>query len=126
MSKEKTQLTIVLKDKGEREAIRQALSERGGKILHDSGERVLIVEVPKRTRLKNALPKTSKLLRLRDNVKRVITRPSIHELLFIDAMKLKNSRAYKLERMLREPGSTPEEKEMMIESDFIEGDINNI
>ncbi len=126
MVKEKIQHTIVLKNRQEKEQILKVLSERGGKILHDSGERVLIVEVPKRTRLKRALPRTSKLLRLRENVKRVIIQPSERELLFIDAQKLKNSRAFIKEKKERVPGSTPEEQEMMLESDFIEGDINKI
>ncbi len=126
MANEKTMHTIVLKEKQDREKILKALKERGGKVVHDSGERVLIVEVPKRTRLRGALPRTAKLLRLRDNVKRVITRPSEHELLFIDALKLKNSRAFINEKMRREPGSTPEEQEMLLESDFIEGDIDKI
>ena len=103
----------------------KTLSKIGGKTLHDSGERVIIVEVPKTTRLQEVLPKTTKLLRLQDNARKAITKPTEHELLFIDALKLKYSEAFIKERKQRKPGSTPEEQAMLQESDFIEGDMDN-
>ena len=126
MEKEKTKHTIVLKSKNDREKTLKALIERGGKVVHDSGERVLIVEVPKGTKLRQKLPATSKLLLLNSNVIKEISRPSEHERLFIDALKLRTSKAFIEEKKLRIPGSTPEEQEMMLESDFIEGDIDKI
>jgi hypothetical protein len=125
MSKEKTQHTIVLRDMKEREKVLKALSKCGGKPLHNSNERIIIVEVPETVKLRKELPKTAKLLRLQDNIKKEISRPSEQELLFINSFKLKYSDAFIKEKKQRKSGSTPEEKAMLQESDFIEGDMDN-
>lgn len=124
MPREVSKRTIVLKDKRERKKILKLLTESGGKILHDSGERVLVVEVPKdkKDKLETSLPSTSGLFKLADNknIIKKITRPSEHEQLFIDALKLRTSEAFIKEKKLRKPGSTIEEKEMLMGSDFLD------
>lgn len=128
MPTEMTKRTIVLKEKREKEEILKLLSESGGKVIHDSGERVLVIEVPKNneSKLKASLPNTSSLLRLtdHDNIKRNIIQPSPHELLFIDALKLRTSESFINEKRLRKPGSTPEEQKMLLESDFLGDDMS--
>ena len=116
----------------ERENILKLLAESKGRVLHDSGERVLVIGVPKgkETKLKAVLPTTSSLLKLTDdkNIRRKVTRPSSHERLFIDALKLRTSKKFIDEKKLRKPGSTKEEKEMLKVSDFFGDDMemNNI
>ena len=124
MSQKVSKRTIVLKETKEREEILKALAESGGKILHDSGERVLVIEVPEdnKVKLEISLPRTSGLFKLADNknIIKKITRPSEHEQLFIDALKLRTSETFINEKKLRKPGSTIEEKEMLMESDFLD------
>lgn len=121
---ETTEKTILLKETRDRENILKHLAESGGRVLHDSGERVLVIEVPmnNESKLKASLPTTSKLFRLTDseNVRNKIAQPSPHELLFIDALKLKTSESFINEKRMRKPGSTQEEKELLQESDFLD------
>lgn len=126
MPNEITKKTIVLKSERDRETTLKAIAERGGRVVHDSGQRVLVIEVPKRTRLKDKLLPTTKIVKINGNVKRAISRPSKHETLFIDALKLRTSRKFINEKMQREPGSTPEEQKMFETSDFLGDDLNTL
>lgn len=110
MSIQSSQRTLVLDSSENRGVALQALRESGAKVLHDSGERVLVVEVPEEPLLRERLPGTSRLLELRGDAKKELPRASDNELLFVEALQLRASPAFQEEKRRRAPGSTPQEQ----------------
>lgn len=125
MPRKTVQHIIVLKDKQERDRVLKVLKKEKGKVLHDSNERIIIVEVPKINKMEEILPNTIKSLKLKENnrIKSEIPQLSQHELLFIDALKLRTSEKFINEKKLRIHGSTQEEKDMIRTPDFFGDDM---
>lgn len=125
MPRKTVQHIIVLKEKQERDKVLKVLEKEKGKVLHDSGERIIIVEVPEINKMEERLPSTIKPLKLKESnrIKSEISQLSQHELLFIDALILRSSEKFINEKKLRKPGSTKEEKKMLEGSDFLGDDM---
>ena len=130
MENTKNQRTIVLERKQDRAKTLRAIAASGGKVLHDSGARILIVEIPADINIKETLEKGSSVkktiikgveingiliqkseIKNLDNIfKKQKKRLTEQEHLFVNAMELRFSPEYIKERALRKPGSTPEEQ----------------
>jgi hypothetical protein len=106
--------TLVLDAKKDREKVLKNLEDTGVKVVHDSGERVLEVELPEKneTDIKKTLPNIAKLVVSSSDVPRKLPKLSDNEKLYVDALKLRTSKAFIDERKRRKPGSTKEEKEL--------------
>lgn len=90
-----------------------AISSSGAKVRHDSGGRLIVIEVPEEA--EKAL--TERLSRARlvpvdSDVRGLITDLDSTESLFLDALKIRTSKNYRDAKKRRKVGETPEEKEL--------------
>lgn len=97
----------------DRRAARTLLRRLGVKVVHDSGARLLVIEAPDDPiRLGERLPSGAQLLAA-DKIPAALVRDSgPHEALFLRAVKLRQTKAYREAKAAQVPGESPEEKEI--------------
>ena len=99
-----------------------SITESGAKVSLDSGGRLIVVEVPEKTDsvIKKSLP-GSRLLAVNSALKDEIQDLDENESLFLDALRIRNSKSYIDAKKKRKPGQSPEEKLMFSASCVREG-----
>lgn len=90
-----------------------ALSAVRAKVCHDSGGRLIVVEVPEgaEKELLKRLP-GARLAPVDADVKDSIKDPDPTESLFLEALKIRTSKSYRDAKKKRKFGETPEEKKL--------------
>ena len=105
---------LVLDDKGGRIRILNVVTSSGGKVLHDSGGRVVLIDTRGNDKeILGKLPQGSQLVGADQDVKSSLVDLDPSESLFLDALKLRNSKKYRTAKQRRKPGETPEEIELL-------------
>jgi len=91
-----------------------AISSSGSKIHHDSGGRLIIIEVSKKAEkaLVKLLP-GGKLESVDYDAKKLIADLDSNDSLFLEALKTRTSKSYRDAKKRRKVGETPEEKELI-------------
>ncbi len=98
----------------------EAISASGAKVRHDSGGRLIIVEVPEEVEiLKERLPQ-ARLLPVDADVRDKIANLDPTESLFLDALRIRTSEDYREAKRQRKYGDTPEEQELLSAPDVRE------
>lgn len=106
---------LMLKNKKDRDKLTKTLQEAKVRVHEDSGERLVVIDTPRdKAALLKKLPSGSQLV---DSSSVRITAPDENEKLFLDALKLRRSKAFKDAHKKRKPGTTPEEKAQFTVSD---------
>ncbi|MFX0185308.1 MAG: hypothetical protein ACFE95_19675 [Candidatus Hodarchaeota archaeon] len=92
----------------------KAISSSGAKVCHDSGGRLIVVEVRKKTEkaLIKLLP-NARLVPIDSDIKDSIIDLDSTESLFLEALKIRTSKKYRTAKKTRKVGDTPEEKELI-------------
>jgi hypothetical protein len=98
-----------------------AILASGAKIRHDSGGRLIIVEVTKEAEksLAKDLPEM-RLVSASTDVRDSITNLDATESLFLDALKIRSSKKFQDAKKKRKFGETPEEKQLLSAPDVRE------
>lgn len=106
--------TIVLDTKEDRVKVLKSLEDSGVKVIHDSGERILEVALPEKREAEvgKILPSIARLVAQDSDAPRKLLKLSDNEKIYVEALKLRTSKAFIDERKRRKPGSTKEEKEL--------------
>lgn len=85
----------------------------GGKVRHDSGGRIILIDtLGKDKKILGKLPKGAKLVSVDQDVKSYKVDLDPSEILFLDALKKRNSKDYRSAKKRQKSGETPEEKEL--------------
>ena len=97
----------------ERTRTLKSISLSGAKVRHDSGGRLIVIEltVESRKKLKKLLPGIQ-ILSVNSEVKDLISKLDPTEKLFLRALKIRNSKSYRNSKKRRKYGESPEEKEL--------------
>lgn len=92
----------------------KAISESGAKVRHDSGGRIIEIEILEEEEkiLIKLLPR-ARLVTVDSDVKDSIIDLDTTESLFLEALKIRTSKSYREAKKLRKVGDTPEEKELI-------------
>lgn len=90
-----------------------AISAAGAKVRHDSGGRLLLIEAPEAAEraLTKRLP-GARLVPVDSDVRDSIAELDPSESLFLEALKIRNSKSYRDAKKRRKFGETPEEKKL--------------
>jgi len=98
----------------ERRKVLKAISLSGAKVCHDSGGRLIVIEVlgEAEKALTKLLPR-ARLVPVDSDVRDSITDLDSTESLFLEALKIRTSTSYRDAKKLRKVGDTPEEKELI-------------
>lgn len=98
----------------------EAISASGAKVRHDSGGRLIVVEVPEEAEvLRERLPE-ARLLPVDADVRDEIANLDPTESLFLDALRIRTSEDYREAKRRRKYGDTPEEQELLSAPDVRE------
>lgn len=90
-----------------------ALTSMGGKVRHDSGGRLIIIETSKKAEKELSKRMTGvRLVPLDSDVKDIISDLDPNEQLFLEALKIRNSKSFRDAKKKRKFGETAEEKEL--------------
>lgn len=97
----------------ERTKTLNALSLSDAKVSHDSGGRLIVIEVPEEAEqaLIERLP-GARLVPIDSDVKNIMRDLDPTESLFLDALKIRTSKEYRDAKKQRKYGETPEEKKL--------------
>lgn len=92
----------------------KAISLSGAKVRHDSGGRLIVIELPEKAEktLTERLP-NARLVPVDFDVRDSIADLDSTESLFLEALKIRTSKSYRDAKKRRKVGETPEEKELM-------------
>jgi hypothetical protein len=108
---------VVLGAKDSRNKVIEIVTSEGGKVLHDSGGRVLLIKIEgTEERINEKLPQGTKLLSTdQDEVaRRSLSNIESSESIFLDALHLRRTPEYRdRKRNRRPPGEEPKEKELL-------------
>jgi hypothetical protein len=90
-----------------------ALSPLGAKVRHDSGGRLIIIEIPEEAEetLAKNIP-TVQVVPITEDMKVEIPDLNPDELLFLEALKKRYSKKFRDDKKKRKPGESPEEKQL--------------
>jgi hypothetical protein len=103
-----------LTPKLERSKILNAVVAAGGKIKHDSGGRLVLVEMPKKAETALAKEVTGiKVVTADTDVTKAVKKMDTTEALFAAALKIRTSPAYRKAKAKRKFGDTPEEQAVL-------------
>lgn len=96
-----------------------AISSLGAKVRHDSGGRLMLVEVPeeKARDLREQLP-GARIVPLDSDVRDSLAELDSTESLFLAALRIRTSRSYREQKRRRVYGESPEEQELVSAPDF--------
>lgn len=91
-----------------------AVAASGAKVRQDSGGRVIVIEVSKdgEKALTKRLPE-ARIVPVDTDLRDSITDLDETELLFLEALKIRNSKSYRDAKKRRKVGETPEEKKLI-------------
>ena len=90
-----------------------SLTELGAKIRHDSGGRLIIIEISKE--VENAIEKSisgARVIPVDSDMKDEISGLSSDELLFLSALKMRASKKYRSAKKSQKPGDSLEEQKL--------------
>ncbi|MHA2423925.1 MAG: hypothetical protein ACXAEF_04005 [Candidatus Thorarchaeota archaeon] len=92
----------------------KAISSSGAKVIHDSGGRLIVIEVPEEAeeKLDELLPEV-RIESVDSDVRDSITDLDSTESLFLEALKIRTSKSYREAKKLRKVGDTPEERDLV-------------
>ena len=90
-----------------------AIAAMGGKVRHDSGGRLIVVEVPEHAEADLGRVAGARLLPVDADVRRTLPDLDPTERLFADALALRASRPYREFKRTRKYGESPEEQALM-------------
>ena len=98
-----------------------AISSSGAKVCHDSGGRLIVVEMPQKAEklLVKRLP-TAQITPLDSGVRKSIADLDSNESLFLEALKIRTSVKHRDAKKRRRIGQTPEEKMLISAPDVRE------
>ena len=97
----------------ERTRALNAVTAVGAKVQHDSGGRLVVVNVPEKAEknLKEQL-KGARLVPVDSEMEVDSEKLDDNESLFLEALKIRNSKSYREAKKKQKPGETPEEKKL--------------
>jgi hypothetical protein len=98
--------------RAERRKVLTAVTSAGAKIRHDSGGRLLVVDVPPEAEKAVASLPGVRMLPLDADVKASLPNLDSTEALFLDALQIRTSRVYRDAKSRRKVGESPEEREL--------------
>lgn len=98
--------------RAERRKLLTAVTSAGAKVRHDSGGRLLVVDVPPDAEQALASLPGVRMLPLDAEVKASLPNLDSTESLFLDALRIRTSRQYRDAKSRRKVGESPEEQEL--------------
>ena len=98
----------------ERSKALNVISSLGAKVSHDSGGRLIVIEIPEKAEqdVIKRLP-GARLIPLDSDITNLISNLDSTESLFLNALKIRTSKEYRDAKKKRKVGDTPEEKELI-------------
>lgn len=108
------QKMVLCSDKlSDRRLVKARLKQLGIKVVHDSGSRFMVIDVPKGEKdLKSRLPSGVELV-APEKVSPTLARDDDEqEMIFVQALKLRQSKKYRDLKAGQTPGESPEELEI--------------
>ena len=99
--------------RAERRKLLAALAAAGVKVRHDSGGRLIVVDVSAASEKALAAIAGARFLPLDTELKDSIADLDSTESLFLDALKIRTSKGYRDAKSRRTVGDTPEERELI-------------
>ena len=104
---------LVLDEKGGRIRVINVVTSSSGKVIHDSGGRVILIDTRGNDKeIIEKLPQGTQLVPADQDVKSSLVDLDPSESLFLDALKLRNSKNYRYAKEQQKPGETLEEIEL--------------
>lgn len=98
--------------RAERRKVLTAVTSAGAKVRHDSGGRLIVVDVPPDAEKAVASLPGVRMLPLDADVKASLSNLDSTESLFLDALQIRTSREYRDAKSRRKVGESPEEQEL--------------
>jgi hypothetical protein len=98
--------------RAERRKVLTAVTSAGAKVRHDSGGRLIVVDVPPEAEKALAALPGIRVLPLDADVKASLPNLDSTESLFLDALQIRTSREYRDAKSRRKVGESPEEREL--------------
>ena len=98
--------------RAERRKLLTAVTSAGAKVRHDSGGRLIVVDVPPEAEKALAALPGVRMLPLDAEVKASLPNLDSTESLFLDALQIRTSREYRDAKSRRKVGESPEEREL--------------
>lgn len=106
-----------IEDKSERMRVMNAVTSSGGKVRHDSGGRLLLIDtLGNDEEILKKLPEGVRLLSAEEGAKESIADLDASESMFLDAVRTRISKEYRAKKEGQKPGETPEEIELFTQS----------
>ncbi len=106
-------MVICAEKRADRRLLKSRLKQLGIRVVHDSGSRFMVVGVPDDEKgLKDRLPPGTELLSPDKVSPEVAGEDDGQELLFLNALQLRQSKKYREMKAGQTPGESPEEQEI--------------
>lgn len=103
-----------LEFRAEKNKVLNTMKSAGAKVRHDSGGRLIVIEVSKEAeKLLSQRLVGARLVPLDADAKEVLGEMDPTESLFLDALKIRTSKDYRDAKKRRKVGDTPEERELV-------------
>jgi hypothetical protein len=106
---------VLLQREEDKNDIINIVTAEGGKIIHDSGGRIIVVETDgSEEKIRGKLPQGAALVSPEEDARSRFTELDPSESIFLDALNIRSSSNYRTAKRLRKPpGEEPEERKLL-------------